>query len=443
MKRSLRFAALAALTVLSACRQDLPETVFRTLETDLAPVRSRLGASDIETKKTGITLAAYGGGTLSVCTHFTASLDAMPLALPPGKAYTVYALVNMGDMTSSFPVKESDLSTITYRIPSYTDGTGSLSARGLPMAGKLDYTGQGTTIPVDRLLAKVTAELSCEWAGAAIRSVKVCNLNRILRPFGESSLQEEWTEQEFQAGTGTASGTFTFYVPENRQEGIDGIRTPEEKSPDRNAEVLARSSSLTYLETVAEGTGLYAGSITYRSYLGPDALTGFDIRRNAHYRWTIRYRADGVQNDDWKHENDLTDTRFLYWKDHPDERELHFTLQKGDYGTRAGNPWRPEDFVAGDATGTGMIQGTRLLSSNLLDYIGYSINTEKFVFYRAFSDAIWFTIGPADLPSGDYETRFFFLDRPDLYIAAWLHVRSESDLNIHDDWDDGGEQELR
>ncbi|MBO6028392.1 MAG: DUF4906 domain-containing protein [Bacteroidales bacterium] len=310
MKR-ISIPTVLAVLLLASCSRERPETVFRTLDLSFRdlPTRSLLTAPDIETKKTAVTLAAYAGGTLAASGHFLTGLDAMALSLEPNKTYTVYALVNMGDMTASIPRSESELASLTYRIPSYTEGAESLAARGLPMAGKLTWPDQGTTIPVERLLTKVTAHLSCEWEGAAIRSVHVRNLNRVLRPFGEAVMAEDWDQQEFHAGAGTASGTFVFYVPENRQGTIDGIRTSREKSPDANDGVRARSSRLTYLETTVEGTSVYAGTIVYRSYLGQNAVSDFDLRRNARYDWTIRYLPDGLQYDDWKHDNDLIDTQ--------------------------------------------------------------------------------------------------------------------------------------
>ena len=310
MKRESILSVLTFL-LLASCSRERPETVFRTLDTAFCevPTRSLLTAPDIETKKTSVTLAAYAGGTLANCQHYTTALDAMVLELDPGQTYTLYALVNMGDMTASLPRLESDLESLTYRIPSYTEGAESLSARGLPMAGTLDYPGHGTVIPVERLLAKVTAHLSCEWEDAAIRSVRVRNLNRVLRPFGEAVRDEDWDQQEFDDGTGTASGTFVFYVPENRQGTIGGIQTSREKSPDANDEVRARSDRLTYLETTVEGTGTILGTIVYRSYLGRNAVTDFDILRNARYDWTLRFLPDGLQYDDWKHDNDLIDSQ--------------------------------------------------------------------------------------------------------------------------------------
>ena len=310
MKRESILSVLTFL-LLASCSRERPETVFRTLDTAFCevPTRSLLTAPDIETKKTSVTLAAYAGGTLANCQHYTTALDAMVLELDPGQTYTLYALVNMGDMTASLPRLESDLESLTYRIPSYTEGAESLAARGLPMAGTLDYPGHGTVIPVERLLAKVTAHLSCEWEDAAIRSVRVRNLNRVLRPFGEAVRDEDWDQQEFEDGTGTASGTFVFYVPENRQGTIGGIQTSREKSPDANDEVRARSDRLTYLETTVEGTGTILGTIVYRSYLGRNAVTDFDILRNARYDWTLRFLPDGLQYDDWKHDNDLIDSQ--------------------------------------------------------------------------------------------------------------------------------------
>ena len=304
--------SILAVLLLAACSRESPEAVFQTLEIGFCdiPTRSLLTAPDIETKKTGITLAAFGeDGILAVSRHFTTALDALVLELDPSRKYTVYALVNMGDLAASIPRLESDLESLTYRIPSYTEGTESIAVRGMPMAGKVSYPGAGTVIPVERLLAKVTARLSCEWEDAVIRSVRVRNLNRVLLPFGEAVKEEDWDQPEFHAGTGTASGNFVFYVPENRQGTIDGISTSREKSPDTNDEVCARSSRLTYLETTVEGTGTYVGTIVYRSYLGRNAVSDFDIRRNARYDWTIRFLEDGLQYDDWKHDNGLTDTQ--------------------------------------------------------------------------------------------------------------------------------------
>lgn len=314
MRRRYILALLVIL--LAACRQEAtmpdlenPRTpTFGIAEADpwAIQTRSLLTAKDVETKKTEITLAAYADGSLVAAGHFTEGLDAMTLELEPDKAHSIYALVNMGNQTASIPRLESELADLTYTIPSYTEGAESLASRGLPMAGKLNYPGQGTVIPVERLLAKVTAHLSCDWDGAAIQSVRVCNLNQELHPFGVAAKEGSWTQQEFHEGTKTASGTFVFYVPENRQGTIGGIGTSADKSPDRNSAVKAKQDKLTYLEAKVTSTAsAYAGEITYRSYLGGNATTDFDIERNALYDWTLVYHADRTQEQDWKRDGDV------------------------------------------------------------------------------------------------------------------------------------------
>ena len=308
MTRRICLAVLAILA--AACQEEYhPEPmVFGLAEAEpwTSPTRSFLTASDIETRKTGVTLAAYADGSLAAAGHYTSGLEAMSLDLEPDRVYTIYALVNMGDLTSAIPLSESVLSTLTYRIPSYTEGAESLASRGLPMAGSLTWPGQGTTIPVRRLMAKVTAHLSCDWEGASIQEVRVRNLNRVLRPFGDAVREEDWDQQELHTGAGASSGTFVFYVPENRQGTIGGIKSSLDKSPDRNTTVKTRENGLTYLETSVTSTAsAYAGDITYRSYLGSNATTDFDIQRNGLYDWTVVYHGNQTQDQDWKRDGDI------------------------------------------------------------------------------------------------------------------------------------------
>ena len=103
----LAFLSLAALA--ASCRtQDPQGAVFRTAERPFgeACTRSLLTAPDIETKKTGVTLAAYKAGTLAACAHFASGFDAMTLPLEPGKSYKV----NM-DLVSYIQIAEDPMQT--------------------------------------------------------------------------------------------------------------------------------------------------------------------------------------------------------------------------------------------------------------------------------------------------------------------------------------------
>ena len=335
----LSLAALAASscdTLPSEPRAASPDPAFQEVSFGLfeepedgVRTRTLLGGSNIESKNTCITLAAYTGGKLYGAQHYTSSLTSMDFNLRTGDSYDVYALVNMGDMTAAFGADESSVASIRYSIPSYTGGESSVNTAGMPKAGfrSLNVTASTTgtiAIPVKRLLSKVTASLACHWDGAVIRSAKVCNMNRTLSPFSGAmahgasraavSPADILPFQEIHGATenNASSLTATFYVPENMQGTVPGITSSSDKCPDGgNPSVSTRQDVLTYLEVFVESSGNYGGSVTYRSYLGNNATSNFDLARNTRYDWTVDYFEDGLLTGDWKKEGDLTDNRYL------------------------------------------------------------------------------------------------------------------------------------
>ena len=331
LKSFLKAAVLlpALLFTVSSCISDavfeqpemrtVPALSFDLEELDPESIdtRSSLTDNNIEGKKTSVTLAAYTNGTLYAKQNYTSSLTSMSLSLEKGYTYNVYALVNMGDMTSQVPNAENALSSVTYAIPSYTSGNTSVNSRGIPMAGVLENlsvtssTSGTKTVPVKRLLAKVEATFSCDWDGAVITGAKVYNMNAQLKPFGTSAAASASDILSFQEIHGSSQGSSstlnaTFYVPENMQGTISGINSSENKSPDKNNTVNSRRARLTYMEaTVRSTNGPVAGNITYRSYLGSNATNNFDIERNTRYLWTVNYHSDRTQDPDWKREGDM------------------------------------------------------------------------------------------------------------------------------------------
>ena len=209
---------------------DEPEDKTKTL----------LTADDIETRITDITLAVYNNATGAMAcepVYATSDFSNIRCLLEMGADFTAYALANMGDMRSSFPAdgSASALAAITYRIPGYTvSGTG-INDRGIPMAG----ADGPVTIPLRRLLAKLNADLSCEWPGK-ITSVTIFNLNAVLHPFGTSAAaapSDLLPEQEICVvdPAGVQSGDFLFYIPENLQGSIGTLATSKDKSHDNEA----------------------------------------------------------------------------------------------------------------------------------------------------------------------------------------------------------------
>ena len=293
---------------------DEPEDKTKTL----------LTADDIETRITDITLAVYNNATGAMAcepVYATSDFSNIRCLLEMGADFTAYALANMGDMRSSFPAdgSASALAAITYRIPGYTvSGTG-INDRGIPMAGTLVFSDAAdgpVTIPLRRLLAKLNADLSCEWPGK-ITSVTIFNLNAVLHPFGTSAAaapSDLLPEQEICVvdPAGVQSGDFLFYIPENLQGSIGTLATSKDKSHDNEA--VTGKDLKSYLEVAIQGNAGEGatGSVIYRSYLGADEKSDFNIERNSRYSWHIRYLPGHLQGSDWKHENSLSWKEFDY-----------------------------------------------------------------------------------------------------------------------------------
>ena len=323
-------AAAAAFATLCCT----PAAEVDALPDDIAPVsfsasgegaswdtvtKSLLEAPDIETRISCITLAAYDSeGRLSAAEYFSPAATAYPLNLKTSETYDVCAFVNMGDLTQSVPSLREDLVNYSWSVPSYQE----IDSRGLPMYGKL--TGfrpdrdKGTAIALKRLFARVTANLTAEWSGSSIGTVRIRNLNGTLRPEGTSAVSSSdgvHPEHELSSGTGSA-GTFVFYVPENRQGSISGISSSADKSPDGNSTLAAKfaASRLTYLEaevSAAEGDPDHEGKVVYRCILGANATTDMNLVRNCAYIWNLTFTEDGLSQNDWKTDTGELDT-FTY-----------------------------------------------------------------------------------------------------------------------------------
>ena len=287
--------------------------------------RTLLTASDIETKRSSVTLAAYRAGTLYASGYFTSGLSAMPLELVGGETYDIYAFVNMGDLTGRLPSSASGLSGVSYAIPSYQ----SVNSSGIPMTGVLEsFTVSASnpqgTVPVTRRFAKVTATLTCTWPGARITGAVVGNMNGRIPLAGQAAMSgsgDALSWEDADTGSGS-SATMLFYVPENMQGTISGISASYFKNHEKTSAVNAVRDRLTYLEVSVSGStgssAMYGGSVIYRSYLGANETTNFDIAGNTAYVWNITYGEDGLAEDTWKVDiDDLEDKRTFSWNQNP------------------------------------------------------------------------------------------------------------------------------
>lgn len=314
------FLISAGILLLLSCKKEAVEShIFHIHPETLEGATKTLLVSDqIENKITSTVLAAYSNGRLYRTAYFPGNGSSLPLTLENGQEYSVYALVNVGDTRSAFPEFESGIGDFTYMLTSYDSGPDCINSRGIPMAGSITVTGGDSirSVGVKRLLAKVTANIQCDWPGASVTSGRICNMNSVLKPFGTSAMASSsdsfsFSPERHDCISGSSSVTMIFYVPENIQGTVAGIVSSNEKTHEHNAAVNSMKDRLTYIEVCVSGNGLYDGEILYRSYLGSNSTDNFDIVRNCSYTWNITYGENNLSHDEWKIDNSLDDRREL------------------------------------------------------------------------------------------------------------------------------------
>lgn len=265
-----------------------------------------------DSKVTGITVAVYDNNTglLHYKKHFSSGFDAMELPLRNDVVYNIYALANMGDQTGRIPASRSTLlSEFTYTVPSYSDVNG----KGIPMTGRIDnYSAGGgvdAVFELRRLFAKVTLNVTTNYDGGTAGGVKVTNLkvgngNAVLSAFGSSRLtsaSNRLGQEDYVTNNTVNASSVVFYVPENLQGKIGSATSSHDKNPDRNSAINAARNLLTYIDvSVTANSVYYVGTIHYRSYIGADSKTDFNVEGNCRYMWNMTLTEDGLVYDDWK-----------------------------------------------------------------------------------------------------------------------------------------------
>jgi uncharacterized protein (TIGR02145 family) len=156
--------------------------------------------------------------------------------------------------------------------------SGELLNLNVPSSGYLD----NQTVTLTRGLARIDVTYSLNMSNFKLRTVRLCNINHELplysqsAPFPADPIVSSLSS-DYSTVAGTASGTLTFYVPENtRGTGSNASGDPRNKTGIAGA---------TYIELVGNSTGSDAGDeVTYRIYPGADNINDYNVCRNTYYQ---------------------------------------------------------------------------------------------------------------------------------------------------------------
>lgn len=239
-------------------------------------------------------------------------------------SYTIYALVNMGDVEIPTVGGELRPDLLVYTLPEAFSG---LNGKGIPMCGKYDLPASAivpngvtsVSVVLRRLLSKVVVSinksgmLSGAPDGSALAggSLRVCQAARVVRPFAAEGGRRAVSASEvygpaksdyynFTASDRNAmeNNNIVLYIAENRQGNGSGSSQAGKKP------AAGRESLVTYLEYTADKNGAQdglSGNMTYRVYLGENETNNFDVVRDHVYEATLELSWNGLfYEGDWR-----------------------------------------------------------------------------------------------------------------------------------------------
>lgn len=320
-------AMIAAAAVMAvSCTKDMETTspqdgdstgsiVFEACEKDmLQATRSGLDISDSAIKNVNFALYDYSTGKLDRVVYSSSSSSGEMDGLVFGRRYSIYALVNAGDMTSVIRSSYNTKSSIQNLTLQYTNAS-ELKTRGVPMAsdGSADFIYDGAqyvAVTVERLVAKYTFRMDkrlLDEGYVTVRELHLRQMAKTVHPFLQN-IQGRYSTTAIDGDYADASDltrinsgeNVVFYALENRQGTLlPGNTDPWAKVP---SNIPSGKDMCTYLEMICSYTSpsRESDNVTYRMYLGENATTNFDISRNTHYTLTFKPTDGGLDRTSWK-----------------------------------------------------------------------------------------------------------------------------------------------
>lgn len=332
MKRSKIYAAasvLALALIAASCEVHLTEDPYEqeqilgeTAMLNLCLVQNHATKSSItpdEDAVTGLCVMAYrkSDGRL-MAVQKGKNADEIGLELIKGE-YNIYVTANMEGFEA--PADEKDMTEAGYLLKTFSD-----IGNALPMCWKGSATmkaGERTTVPVQlsRLVSKVSFRVEMGvLEGLEITSVQLKQGAGHIRPFmeGGSRIMSETEAMDGDSATEAdirklmGGESMHFYVTENCQgQLMKGNTDPWEKIPARIGDA---SDLCTYIEMTGkwDDDAVYAGTVTYRFYLGEDATTDFNVRRNSIHNLTLYLEEESFDRISWK--IDASQMELVQWE---------------------------------------------------------------------------------------------------------------------------------
>lgn len=244
----------------------------------------------------------------------TAGTDSK-ISMARGSGYSFYAIAGAGmpvePQESGWKMDEGSMQRMVINA--------SKTMKGIPMAGKItgrniDRAATTIDIVLERLMSRIVfnyvPDTALSGSGIKVTSVRLCDAACMSTPFcagfraNEKSVLDGDFASEKDLQKINSGEAVTLYAFEN----CWGSLLPENSDPSRKVpEEFGSITGPTFIEVkCAFGENmLLNGSLTYRIYLGADAVSNFDLERNATYRVILYGSRDGLDEVSWRIDKDF------------------------------------------------------------------------------------------------------------------------------------------
>lgn len=266
-------------------------------------VESKSSLSVSETGINDIALFVYEKGIM-VSSYYSKTASSISLKLRSGRAYTVYAVANAGDI--QMPVNENEVENFRLQIPDMK----MITHTGMPMAGSRSFELGTAPLKVRILIRRAIARIrfsadTSSLPGFRITSVRLMNVPSDIALFSYGSMAFRVMDGDYATPLDidavNSGGSADLYMLENCQ----GVLLPDNKDPwAKIPENLPASirDLCTYIEVkaVLDGSLGVEGPVVYRFYLGRDLTSDFSIGRNTENNVKLVTTAAGLDSVSWR-----------------------------------------------------------------------------------------------------------------------------------------------
>ena len=244
-------------------------------------------------------------GTLSFKKEYD-SKEKISIILKEGE-YDIYATANMP--TSAYVEDEDEIEEMSYNFSNMED-----IGKAFPMCwnGSIKLESgkkEDRHIDFEPLMAKIGIRIEGELLdGLSIKSLRLCQGAVTLRPFNKGGSRAMSESDVSDGDYATAEDlerlmkgeTIYLYAAENCQgELLPDNNDPWRKIPD-NIEKHSYLCSYMEMSCSWKENADYEGDVTYRFYLGEDAVSNFDVIRNSCHIITLYLTEDNFMRESWR-----------------------------------------------------------------------------------------------------------------------------------------------